>query len=346
MIGKNLKYYRLKKGASKKDIATECGVSSADVTAFEEGKKEPPFEVVQKLAQFFNVDIIDFIDRRNDDVGFEHGKFRKTRSFPKAKQELIREETEIYFGGLLDVVSFLGDDVLPESPPLCALTFTGDFESDALALRRALRFSEEGPIGNLIGQLENKGFLIFETDVDAKFSGMNGLVDGRSYVVLNKTHTTERKRTTTAHELAHLMFKAPPGFPKPEIEEYATKIAGAFLFPSGDVKRELGIKRTRLSAVEPTCKEYGISAALLYVRAFQCGVITEGVYRWYSKQARTDRGSRIENESPELFAQLVCRAIDEGEIGISKGAELLRTTYREVCELCSRFTEELCEGVC
>lgn len=90
MIGKNLKYYRLKKGASKKDIAAKCGVSSADVTAFEEGKKEPPFEVVQKLAQFFDVDIIDFIDRRNDDVVFKHAEFRKKQSLAKSKQELGR----------------------------------------------------------------------------------------------------------------------------------------------------------------------------------------------------------------------------------------------------------------
>ncbi|MBQ7112177.1 MAG: hypothetical protein IJO06_13335 [Thermoguttaceae bacterium] len=51
--------------------------------------------------------------------------------------------------------------MLPEAPSLHALAFTGDFESDALALRRALRFSEEGPIGNLLGQLENKGVFDF-----------------------------------------------------------------------------------------------------------------------------------------------------------------------------------------
>lgn len=175
---------------------------------------------------------------------------------------------------------------------------------------------------------------------------MNGLVDGRPYIVLNKAHTTERKRATIAHELAHLMFKESSEFCEAENEKYAMKIAGAFLFPSGDVKRELGVKRTRLSGVELTRKEYGISAALLYVRAFQCDVIAENTYRWGLMQAQLDKGNHIEKETPELFAQLVCRAIDEEEIGISKGAELLRMSYREVCELCSQFTEELCEGVC
>ena len=45
-----------------------------------------------------------------------------------------------------------------------------------------------------------------------------------------------------------------------EIEKMATAISCAFLFPETDAKRELGLRRTKVSKdMTLICREYGIS---------------------------------------------------------------------------------------
>lgn len=56
----------------------------------------------------------------------------------------------------------------------------------------------------------------------------------------------------------------------------ATAISGAFLFPETDAKRELGLRRTKVSKdMTLICREYGISMYLLVKEAALCGIITK-----------------------------------------------------------------------
>ena len=69
------------------------------------------------------------------------------------------------------------------------------------------------------------------------------------------------------------------------------------------------------------------------------GSITKEAYKSFYIQAskigwRTNEPSRIEKERPELFEQLVFRAVSEGEISIQRGAELLQMPYAEVVSHC------------
>jgi hypothetical protein len=49
---------------------------------------------------------------------------------------------------------------------------------------------------------------------------------------------------------------------------------------------------------------------------------------------RKNEPPRIDKEDPTLFKQLVYRAINENEISIQKGAELLRIPYNEIVTNC------------
>lgn len=139
----------------------------------------------------------------------------------------------------------------------------------------------------MVALLENKGFLIYFCDIDNDaFSGLNGQVNGRPYIVVNQKMTPERVRSTIAHELAHFIFIWPDDMEEKDAENMATAISGAFLFSAEDAKRELGICRTAVTKdMVMTCKEYGISMYLLVKRAKVCGIINDTVEKnFISKQ--------------------------------------------------------------
>jgi len=79
---------------------------------------------------------------------------------------------------------------------------------------------------------------------------------------------------------------------------------------------------------------------LLVKRALIAGIVENHVAKaFYVKAAslgwRKNEPSRITNETPRLFSQLVYRAVNENEISIQKGAELLDLTFDELVPYCS-----------
>ena len=119
-------------------------------------------EILKALAAALDVRVSDFLAIRNDKIVFAHGEFRKNSSLPVAQQEYIRESVEEYFSRFMSVVEILGGDVLPKAPSCHAIPLSSDSEENAERLRSHLGFAKDGPIEDLIGKLENKGFLIYE----------------------------------------------------------------------------------------------------------------------------------------------------------------------------------------
>lgn len=342
MFSKNLKYYRLMKSLSKKELAHKVDVTPMAISNYESGNRIPEMDIMKKMAEVLGVRIADFLVVRNENIRFCHNEFRKGASLSKEKQDLVYESVEEYFSRFMDSVEILGGNVLPNAPQCHTLKITHDVEQDALALRKHLNFAADGPIDDLIGKLENKGFLIFLHEIeDDKFSGINGFVNDRPYIMLNEKMTTERNRSTLVHELAHLMFDwSNVDLTEKQIEDYATAIGGAFLFPRTDVIRELGVRRRIVSKdMLMVAIEYGISMMMLVKRAEICNVISESAARGFYFQAsqhgwRKNEPSRIAEEKPLLFEQLVYRAINEDEISIQRGAELLKIPYAQVAFNC------------
>lgn len=341
MFSKNLKYYRLKSAMSKKELAKQVHVSPMAISNYENGKRKPNMELLKKMAEVLGVRVADFLVVRNEKFMFCHGDFRKNSTLSDAQQEYVRESVEEYFNRYMTIVEILGRDVLPDAPSTGVLSLTDDLEGDAHLLRRHLNLAVDGPIDNLTEILENKGILIYVLEINNdKFSGMNGLVNGRPYIVVNKNMSPERNRSTIVHELSHLMFKWPEDMEDSKIEDLATAISGAFLFPKTDAIRELGIHRTAISKdMLLVAQEYGISMFLLVKRAQLLSIISESVakdfYIAVSKAGwRKNEPIRIEKENPTLFKQLVYRAVNEKEISMQRGAELLKIPYDEIVVHC------------
>lgn len=345
MFNKNLKYYRLKNNMSKKELAALVNVSPMAISHYENGDRRPEMKTIKALAEALGVRVTDFLNNRNENLNFIHGEFRKGSKLPATQQEYIRESVEEYMGRFFAAVDILGGEVLPDAPLCHQLKLTGSAEEDAIAMRKYLKISETGSVGKLIEVLENKGVLVYLCDIENDyFSGMNGSVNGRPYIIVNANMSPERIRSTIAHEMAHFLFIWPENLEDKECEQMATAISGAFLFPAVDAVRELGIRRSSITKdMELICREYGISMYLLVKRASLCGIVNESAAKSFYIMAgkagwRKNEPSRIEKEEALLFMQLVFRAVSENEISVQKGAELLQRSYNFVLDHC--FAEE------
>lgn len=52
-----LKYFRMREHLSQNELAEKLGVSSSTISMYEVGKREPDFEMEEKIADFFNTDL-------------------------------------------------------------------------------------------------------------------------------------------------------------------------------------------------------------------------------------------------------------------------------------------------
>jgi Zn-dependent peptidase ImmA (M78 family)/DNA-binding XRE family transcriptional regulator len=337
VFSKNLKYYRLKNNLSKKKLAEKIGITSMAISHYEKGSRTPNTQILYKLAEALNVGVMDFLAIRNESLEFVHGEFRKNSRLGKNKQLFVQESIEEYFNRFFNIVFILGEAVLPKAPKRHALYLENNDEENAKNLRIFLTMAPEGPVGNLVDMLENKGILTYLHEFDDEgFSGINGLINRRPYIAINKNMSPERQRFTIAHELAHMFFIWPDDMPESSRDQKANSIAGAFMFPQADAIRELGPRRSGIFRdMELAAKEYGISMLCLAYRAKELRIISEASYRDFMIRAsqigwRKDEPPRIQREESRLFEQLVFHAVAEDTISIQKGAELLQVPYAEV----------------
>ena len=344
MIGKNLRYYRLLRGLTMAQLASLTDVSQMSISNYEKGKRRPSMDILKKLTLALDIRLVDLLKVTNPNLQFAHGEFRKASSLTQGKQDMIRLFVEDYCTRFFQAANLLPGTVL-SSPPLVHQTpFCDNTEINARELRKYLKLPEQGPVGNLIEHLENLGVIVFFLDDEIEnFDGMNGLTNGRPYIVLNKGMTVERTRTTLMHEVCHFAFRWPQDLSEKDLERCATEIAAAFLIPGVDVIRELGEKRTHISKdFELVCREYWVAKSLLVMRAGKLDILEKNVVKQFFISRNKTYGKKNEpsylpasaSEEPTLLKQLVFRAVAEDFISAQKGGELLHMSTQAVQEAC------------
>lgn len=337
MIGKNLKYYRLKNGFTMKALGEMVGVTGMAISNYESGKRIPDLNTSRALASVLKVRLADLIKADGDKLEFCHGNFRKNAALKIGDQDMIYYTIEEYLGRFFVALEAVGTVMLPAHPELQSLPV---FEDDGLNARNLcdwLGIAPDSPIGNVVDLVENNGIIVCQLAIPSEhFSGLNGTVNDIPYIAVNVSMSPERQRFTILHELAHMAFVGLNDANSKEGEQRANSIAGHVLFSDKAVYRELGVKRHSISAdMLVTAKEYGISMICLAYRARECGVVSESAYRHFMMMAsangwRKNEPSRIGQEKSSLFKQLVYRAIEEDGISVQRGAELLNTSYDQV----------------
>lgn len=64
-----LKYLRMRDKLSQSELAEKLGVSKSTISMYEVGKREPDFEVLETIADFFNVDMNFLLGKNSSELG-------------------------------------------------------------------------------------------------------------------------------------------------------------------------------------------------------------------------------------------------------------------------------------
>lgn len=82
MFADNLKYFRKRERLTQKELADKLGVSRSAIAMYEKSSREPDFETLENIADFFNVNMSTLLGEKEKE--------------PIPKDELISEVIELF----------------------------------------------------------------------------------------------------------------------------------------------------------------------------------------------------------------------------------------------------------
>lgn len=86
MIGKRIRLLRNEKGVSQEELSKVIGVTTSAISMYETGARKPSYEVISRLADYFNV-TMDFIVGRTE--------VRNSINTPQDVNELMKVDPDL-----------------------------------------------------------------------------------------------------------------------------------------------------------------------------------------------------------------------------------------------------------
>ncbi|MFB0843564.1 helix-turn-helix domain-containing protein [Paenibacillus oleatilyticus] len=100
MFGKRLAELRNKKGISQYDLADRLQFTRAQLANYEQGTREPDFQTLVTLADYFEVSLDDLLGRTNN-AAVPTNEYKNVVFFGEEKENLTDEEAEYLKENLL-----------------------------------------------------------------------------------------------------------------------------------------------------------------------------------------------------------------------------------------------------
>lgn len=341
MIGKKIKYYRLKRGLTLDELATNIGCSKAAISLYENDEREPNVDIIKKIAKALGISWASLIDNDTSKLNFVHIGFRKKQSVPLKDVELLKLDIERECLHRIEVLDLLG---ITKRMNFKAkqLSIKDKPNDNALIIRKCLNLNPNGPIYSLVDCLENAGVILLTFESNEEIFGLNGTVNGIPYIFYNsKINTIERRRFTIAHELCHLFFIDNEDVDEKELEKYINKVAACLLVPDEDLYEMFG--RTNhhmyLYIMNEAAKKYRVAPSCLVNRLYEAGIITKLFQKKFfialNKTVGKNNEPSLINDDDELeetslFEYNVYLALSEELISASKAAEYLNVPLYDV----------------
>ena len=343
MIDKRLRQARAAAGLSLRELADRAEISAMAISKYERGVATPSSAVLIRLGKALEIPVEYFF--RPAALELREVEYRKHRKLPRKLQTKIEgdvlEQVERFFELM---------DLLPTGPisryqhPSKVRSRIENYdaiEGVAVEVRDSWKLGIN-PIPDLTDTLEERGILVLQTAAlhENGFDGLAASVNGVPVIVVGLGWPGDRQRFTLAHELGHLVMKGRLGASLDE-EPAAHRFAGAFLAPRSEVTKELGERRSwiELGELYALKRTYGLSMGGWLHRARDLGILRDARYKAMYKYfgirgwIKKEPGNPYPREEPKLFPQLVFRALGEGLISESKGAELLRVSLKRFAEM-------------
>ena len=295
---------------TKSELAALADKTPSAISQFEAGQVRPDPQTLKRLALALGMSVDFFAARAASHViPLDVCHFRSLRSASQRQRRQLLARGSL----LCELVSWLEQEV--DFPPQ-KVSEIGQAAStpeaiDALAdaVRRKWGLGL-GPIGSVIGLLENKGVLVMRIDqatrdVDA-FSFWH---EGRPCVLLvMEKGSTSRTRFDAAHELGHLVMHTDVVPGSPEVERAAHRFASAFLLPRDSFLKECP-RRLDLPHFFELKTRWKVSVAAMVRRARDLGCLSDASYRRACIALR-QQGTKERNEPALERPRLLLEALN------------------------------------
>lgn len=292
-----IKIARHRKRFSMDELVAKMGddaISKMSISKIERGMLKPSEKTLNAIAKACDVPVSFFYMSH---VSILPMCFRYEKDMPSKKAKLIEAE----------VIQKIEECFAKEEMANCISTFVNplqdyfvctydEAEEAAYRLRQHIVIGNH-PIHSVYEMLEEMGVMVLEVDIDAtELLGTSTIINNVQPVIIVNTRsctTTERKRFTALHELAHLILSIHPiaedqfrnertdvTLKCPTVERLCHHFASAMLISPSSIKRRLGDYRTELSIKELISirNMYGISIAAAVHRAHDLGIIPDTTY--------------------------------------------------------------------
>jgi len=335
---------RVLNGLSLQDLADKLNnrISRQALHKYEKGDVVPDSEMVSLLSEVLGVKP-DFFFRETNIV-MSDIEFRKLKNLPAKDEQRIIEEVKDTLSRYLELEEILSIQTMFVNPlkgKILSINSFSDVENAVKIVREAWNLGID-PISNALELLEDYHIKIIEVNAGESFDGMQTWVNGNIPVIAintDKVISSDRKRFTALHELAHLLLPI-NHLPEKKKETYCHQFAGAFLLPAETAYKELGKGRSKLMIQELSIlkKQYGISIQAIVMRAKDLEIITNSYcsqFFFYLNQMGWKVNEPVEyigEETSNRFTQLLFRALGEELISTSKAASLNNQSLAEFRE--------------
>ncbi len=292
-----IKIARCRKHFSMDELVSKMGtdaISKMSISKIERGLLNPSEKTLKAIAKACDVPVPFFYTTQ---VSISPMSFRYEKDIPSRKAEMIEAEV-IHSIEECFAKEEMVNRTFSFVNPLRGFQISNydDAEQAAYLLRQHIVIGNH-PIHSVYEMLEELGIMVLEVDVGStELLGTSTIINNVQPVVIVNTQsctTTERKRFTALHELAHLLLSIHPIAEEqfhnektditlkcPTVERLCHHFASAMLISSSSIKRRLGNHRSELSIKELVSirNMYGISISAVVHRAHDLGIITDATY--------------------------------------------------------------------
>lgn len=354
LIPKRIKEAREYRFLSMEELADKIGKTRQAISQFENGINKPSPDILSKIAMETGFPINYFFKP-------EHIKVAAATEIPiyrgsASKTKALKKSYQIAAEWSYDVVDYLKHyvELLDVNVPNYEFDFTSNIdlirriENIANQLRRYWSLGK-GPIRDIVGILENNGFIVSKIPNKAKeVEAFSLWYEKVPHIFYEGNRDTPVSYTfSICHELGHLILHqgltekeiSDAVFMK-EIEKQANLFAGSFLMPDESFGNEY-----LASNLEPFIsikKKWNVSISAMIMRANVLGIIDKNQKGYLFKQL-SSRGYRqhepydddIEFEGPSLIFNSIRLILDRGIVKLADFIETIAIPVNDLSAICS-----------
>ena len=323
LYGERIKQAREIQGLTQKQLADLAGVAQSTIAQLESERFRPSQDVIEAISQATAVRPAFYA--RVPVQPFPMGSlvYRARASASTRVRNQAYQLVKLLVEQMQGMAEFLS------LPPL-TLPKVDDPTQAAHLTREAFGLERHRPVPHLINVLERHGIIAFampyKMDKIDAFSTWAEIDGERPLVTLSSGCSGDRIRSSTAHELGHLVMHRGLKYDVPNLEDEANKFAAEFLLPEQSMRRVFRQNLT-LDYAQRLKPIWKVSMQMLIRRAKDLGCITERRYRYLFMQIGR-RGWRkaepvdISTEQPRLYrqmAEMIYGTENKSQLGVESG---------------------------